>query len=125
MNYIERLKISIEGNQQTKFETFDNFFVATGYERIVIGGRGPYVEFNSTQINLDSFIISDEEYWRINSDLAYYVEYRTSSISNVKVYFQKKLVDYADYKIGLYYISPFDLLADGFKIIEKLKKGKK
>ena len=28
----------------------------------------------------------------------------------MKVYWQKKTVDYADYRVGRYYISPFDLV---------------
>ena len=35
---------------------------------------------------------------------------RSHDKSNVKVYWQKKTVDYADYRVGRYYISPFDLV---------------
>ena len=34
----------------------------------------------------------------------FYVEWRTKDQSNVKVYDQKRTVDYADYKVGLFYI---------------------
>jgi hypothetical protein len=40
----------------------------------------------------------------------------------VKVYDQKRSVDYADYKVGLYYISPFDLFVEGEAVITKLEK---
>jgi hypothetical protein len=33
-------------------------------------------------------------------------------MDNVMLYFQKRTVAYADYKVGLCYISPFDLLRD-------------
>jgi len=42
----------------------------------------------------------------------------------VKVYDQKRTVDYADYKVGLYYISPFDLYVEGEAVITKLEKKK-
>jgi hypothetical protein len=50
------------------------------------------------------------------------VEWRTKDQSNVKVYEQSKTVDYADYKVGLYYISPFDLFVGGEQVITKLEK---
>jgi hypothetical protein len=83
--------------------TISNILVASGFNRIVHGGRGDYVEFDDDQI-YKTFTIPEVERYRIDSNLVYYIEYRT--IDNVKIYFQKKLVDYADYKIGKYYISP-------------------
>jgi len=60
----------------------------------------------------------DQE-WRVNNENSYYNEFRTVDKSNVKIYFQKKRVSYASYKIGLCYISPFDLFfADGSKVID-------
>jgi len=32
--------------------------------------------------------------------------------------------DYADYKVGLYYISPFDLFVEGEAVITKMEKKK-
>lgn len=54
----------------------------------------------------------------------FFIEYRACPDSDyIKVYFQKRVVDYADYKIGKYYISPFSLhLENGEQIIEE-KKG--
>jgi hypothetical protein len=40
----------------------------------------------------------------------------------VKVYGQKRTVDYADYKVGLFYISPFDLFVEGEPVITKVEK---
>ena len=52
------------------------------------------------------------------------MEWRTKDQSNVKVYDQKRTVDYADYKVGLFYISPFDLFVEGEPVITKLEKKK-
>ena len=43
----------------------------------------------------------------------------------MKVYDQKRTVDYADYKVGLFYISPFDLFVEGEAVITKLDRKKK
>jgi hypothetical protein len=51
-----------------------------------------------------------EELYRFNDPHVYYGEYRSHDKSDVKVYWQKKTVDYADYRVGRYYISPFDLV---------------
>ncbi len=41
------------------------------------------------------------------------MEWRTKDHSNVKIYDQKRTVDYADCKVGLFYIFPFDLFVEG------------
>ena len=40
----------------------------------------------------------------------------------MKVYEQLRTVDYADYKVGLFYISPFDLFVEGKPVITELEK---
>jgi hypothetical protein len=125
MNYLERLKIPIKGNKDTIFYSLDNkIMIAKGYNRIVIGGRGPYVEFNNIQISGNILVIPEDQKWRLEkswSSKIFYIEYRTFT-NNIKVYFQKRIVDYADYKIGKFYISVFDLNVDGKAIISNISK---
>ena len=52
------------------------------------------------------------------------VAWRTKDQSNVKVYEQKRTVDYADYKVGLYFISPFDLFVEAEPVITKVERKK-
>jgi hypothetical protein len=122
-SYEERLKIPIEGSDAIAFCSLcssSGLLLATGYTKVVIGDRGPYVEFSRFQIIWLAFSLVDQ--WRVSSDVAYYVEYRSRCDANVKLYLQKKHVTYADYKVGFCYISPFDLyLLDGTVLIEKLK----
>lgn len=84
----------------------DGVLFSNGYERVVHGGRGAYVELTRNQIlvSLKSHFnqeISDE----ISSGPFYYYwldpEGRTE-----KIYWQLNTVKYADYKPGFYYISP-------------------
>jgi len=53
---------------------------------------------------------------------AIFLEWRTKDQSNVRVYDQKRTVDYADYKVELFYISPFDLFVEGEPVITKVEK---
>lgn len=125
-NYEERLKVTTRKNTIDLY-TESKLKVATGYERIVIGKRGPYVEFSSPHILVKNLYIPDDQRYRVDSQTTYYIEYKTVQ-DNVKVYLQKRTVDYADYLPGLWYISPFDLfLLDNerntlVKLIDPIRK---
>jgi len=108
-SYSERLKIPLEGDETLQLYTKSGTKVATGYERIVIGDRGPYIEFRADQIVEENFEIPEDQEYRKTDKRVYYVEARSKDDSYVKLYFQKKTVAYADYKVGMLYISPFDL----------------
>lgn len=117
----KRIKINHDGNRDFKLFTKSGELVATGYKRIVFGKRGPYIEFDKNQIIKDNIHLPAECSWRFlkkYSDTIYYYEYRTKK-DYVKIYLQKKTVNYADYKIGLCYISAFDLYDEKRKIIIK------
>jgi len=117
---VERLNIPYKfGNSELKFYTSTGLLVCQGYLRIVIGGRGPYVEFEEEAIIIENIKIPKDQEWRIDSENAFYIEFRTIDEANIKIYFQKKRVEYAAYKIGLCYVSPFDLFfTDGSRVIE-------
>jgi hypothetical protein len=125
MNYTERLKISVDGDEITDFYSKSKVFIARGYKRIVIGERGPYIEFERKNFSSESnLIIPLTESWRTKSKNVYYVEWSACpNLDNIKVYFQKRVVDYADYKIGKFYISPFDLYVNKKPVISKKVKG--
>lgn len=96
---------------------------ANGFERVVHGGRGDYVEFTGEQIvpklfQKFTFEEFDEKTCSKNVDFYYYYLYPEHN-GHVKVYYQLKTVKYADYKIGYYYVSP-SLLSDDFRDPEKL-----
>lgn len=112
-DYEKRLNIPIQGTSNIEFFTKSNIKVANGYNRIVIGERGPYIEFKKEHINRECLIPSPTQHF-------YYKEYRINP-DNVKVYFQHHYVNYADYIPGYIYISPFDLYVDGKQIILPIK----
>jgi len=84
--------------------------IAHGYKRIVHGGRGDYLEIGKDDIIDDSIEIPKGTEWRLFYDKAYYIEYRSKDICNVMIYLQKNLVNYADYEIGNYYVSPDEVV---------------
>ena len=92
--------------------------LATDYIRLVVGGRGRYIEFDKDQINWDVFSIPEEQKYRTSDkwrQIVYYIEYR-SKWTYVMLYEQLKTVNYADYKIGRYYIAIGDVVWDGTEL---------
>eukprot|EP01083_Nonionella_stella_P081073 223138_1 len=98
--------------------------IATNYTRIVYGDHGPYIEFTADHIHWDAFPNTAAK----GDSVAYYDEFYNAGDGNVKLYAQRKTVHdqpnppkgkysvhhnraegYADYKIGVYYLSPDDL----------------
>ena len=110
-SYRRRLRIAVEGDSQLQLHTSSGWPFSVGYLRVVIGGRGPYVEFTRSQIVME-LLKSDKKHY-------YYVEL-ASAEDAVKVYDQLHTVRYADYKIGRLYVSPFLLYkADGMCTIRQ------
>lgn len=84
----------------------DGALFATGYERVVHGGRGDYVELTKEQIavNLKSHFNQELPKELTNEEFFYY--WLEPEGREEKVYWQCNLVHYADYKRNFYYISP-------------------
>lgn len=105
LSYSERLTIPIDGGLDV-FATKGGLVVAKGYVRVVIGGRGPYIEFSDSQIVHGSIHVPEAQRHRIGNDMYFYDEYRSNDSCNVKLYRQKNTVSYADYQPAMWYISP-------------------
>ena len=105
----DRFKIPITGCPEISFYTKHDLLLAKGYNRIVIGGRGPYIEFSTFQIVMDNIYIPNHAKHKLQESLSYYHEYRSKDQSYVKLYFQRIGVSYADYKVGKWYIDPMCL----------------
>ena len=109
--YEPRLTIPACGLDPFEFFTPSGLRVALGFTRVVFGGRGPYLEFADAHVIRAALQIPSSEAYRLTDHLAYYVEYRSRCASFVKFYFQRRRVDYADYRPNLWYASPFELRA--------------
>jgi len=100
----------------------DGTLLSNGFCRIVHGGRGDYVEFAPYQIDKMVLVIPEDELWRTKtSSGAMYTHYRCVDDLHTKVYYQRRLVSYADYRIGFYYVSP-ETLQDFVKTTVKALK---
>lgn len=120
------IKIPEVGNNSTIFQTKSGLQLARGYSRVVFGGRGAYVEFDPNHMCHTTIHIPKNQLYRLSDLRVYYIEFRSSDESNVKVYYQLKTVSYADYKIGFFYISPTDLqLSDGTTVLTRSMENEK
>jgi len=99
-----------------ELRTKSGTLIATGYNRVVHGGRGDYVELETQHIVAENMYMPEDQKWRLSPKYmneVFYDEYRSRDDSYVKIYFQRKYVGYADYNPGMYYIAPSDLEFDG------------
>lgn len=127
------LNLSEQGNDSTKFGLNDKILFV-GYDRIVYGDHGPYLEFSLKHIKctLYSRFQNSFDYDNLPSEdyQYYYLWLYPSGFYNIKVYLQIKPVSnlpnapkrddgkkskfnrkegYADYKRGYFYIDPYQL----------------
>lgn len=128
-DYASRLRLPIV-NRQPKVTLYSasGEILASSYTRIVLGGRGPYIECLPATVNWYNFHIPSNLIWKTERSTVDYVEYR-SNRDNVKLYLQQREVDYATYKIDHIYFSPFEVYFDPdgagnlMVVIEKLQKN--
>jgi hypothetical protein len=102
----------------------DGILIATGYTRVVHGGRGQYLEIPIECAEQDYFEVVPGQEYRLTEKwkhIAYYAWYRVKE-SLEKVYFQYKKVNYADYLPGYYYVSVKNLTYEGELYTEKSDK---
>jgi len=102
-----------------KMDFYDGgLIVAVAYRRVVIGWRGPYIEFGKEDLVWNSLFMPGDQEWRQEEEWrgrVFYLEWRTREGGRM-VYEQLREVGYADYRVGMYYMSPWDL-----RTIEKEK----
>lgn len=86
--------------------------ICSKYNRIVIGDYGAFIEIMPEDIIHENIKVKNgQEYRDFDERYSKHTKYSwltTKDRSDVKIYFQKKTVDYADYVPGRYYISPYE-----------------
>ena len=86
--------------------------IATGYARIVIGDYGAYIEIPPKLIIMDNIKVKPGQDKRITDPAYKYCKYHwycPVDDESCKLYHQQRPVSYADYKPGMWYVSPFDV----------------
>lgn len=106
------LWVSIEGASNTQLATLSGTVICEGYERIVIGDYGAFIEIKPQDMRTDMLYVPREQEYRFSEQYKDRVKYywlTAKDNSNIKVYQQVRGVSYADYKAGMFYISPFEV----------------
>ena len=92
--------------------------IATGYNRIVIGDYGAYVEISPEQILQDKLMLAPGEEYRVYDERysahVKYHWYTTIVPQRIKMYFQQKTVAYADYIPGMWYVSVYEVFPEDY-----------
>lgn len=98
-HYKSKTQFDLEGNPRAVLATKQGLIVCRGYTRVVVGDYGPYIEFSPEQ--------KGEAVPKTGSGGNKYNWLRTAD--GTKVYEQLGEVAYADYRSGMYYVSPEDV----------------
>jgi phosphatidylserine/phosphatidylglycerophosphate/cardiolipin synthase-like enzyme len=72
-------------------QTRASLHVAKGHTRIVIGGRGPFIEFLPGHLIWDNLLIPDDEKYQLDhlcKDQVYYVGWRTKCVTELSIRFR-------------------------------------
>ncbi len=100
----------LHGNPDERLYTHSGTLVAYGYKRIVIGDYGAFIEMTREQMVRESICAKKGEEYRYKDPKfrtsVKYFWYTSKDQSDIKIYHQQQQVNYADYKVGRFYISP-------------------
>lgn len=105
---------NMTGDEAMPLFSLDGMQLCRGYDRIVIGDYGAFVEISPEYILQNNLCCKVGQEYRITDErYAKNVKYlwlTAADNSDCKIYLQKKQVDYADYVPGMYYISPYEVV---------------
>lgn len=82
--------------------------IATGFNRIVIGDYGAFLEIPDDAMVKENVRIKPGTERRTTFEYAKYLWYEPRDGSQCKLYFQQRTVEYADYRVGMWYVSPHE-----------------
>ena len=91
--------------------TLNGTLICKNFDRIVIGDYGAYIEFSSDQANKKNFIIAPGQEYRLEPRYSNvkYIWLTINDDSEIKIYYQKNTVSYADYIPKKYYVSVYEV----------------
>ena len=101
------------GDSVACLRTMAGTVIARGYSRIVIGDYGAFLEISSDNICKEVLQCKKGQEYRCEdsrfADTVKYIWLTVNDDSDCKIYWQRKTVSYADYRPGMYYISPYEV----------------
>ena len=93
--------------------THNGIKLSEGFERVVIGDYGAYIEYDLSQVPKGEKYIYEtgeeyrvQPYWRNRVKYIWY----TTEQHDCKIYWQLKTVSYADYKTKKFFVSPYEIM---------------
>jgi len=92
--------------------TINKTLICNDFNRVVIGDYGAFIEFLSEQANKDAFIIAPGQEYRLlpRYNNVKYIWLTILDDSNIKIYYQRNTVKYADYIPKRYYVSVHEVI---------------
>lgn len=107
-------ELDVEGNYNVKVFTREGTLIFIGYKRIVVGDYGAFIEVGKDQLVGSNIQIKEGQEYRVK-DRKYknsvkYVWLTAKDDSDIKIYYQKKKVVYADYIPEYFYVSPYEII---------------
>jgi len=112
--YIENIPkfLKLDGDSIALY-TSNGMCICNGYDRIVVGDYGAFIEYNKSQAISENYMIKKGQEYRIyDNKYSKSVKYHWYTIkdgSDVKIYWQRRKVNYADYLPNRYYVSPHEV----------------
>lgn len=94
-------------------KTLNGTMISNRFERVVIGDYGAFIEFKEEDLCKEKIVVKAGQEYRVTNpryaDKVKYIWLTVSDDSDVKLYYQKRCVTYADYKRGMFYVSPHQI----------------
>ena len=111
--YEKTIPVTLLESNCVELYSLKGVMVSTGYSIITIGDYGAYIEVLKDQMVRENICVKKGEEYRYR-EAAYvnkvkYYWYTSKDSSDIKIYYQQRTVDYADYKPSMFYISPFEV----------------
>lgn len=91
--------------------TVNGSLICNTFDRIVKGDYGAFIEFSNEQANKNLFIIAPGQEYRLEPryNNVKYIWLTIDDGSQIKIYYQKNTVSYADYLPKKYYVSVYEV----------------
>lgn len=115
--YLSRFDMIFSSDPKLPFCNKAGTLIAEGWNKIVVGDYGAYMEFSPEHMN---HAMIKNKWTGKPSRPVKYIWMETKDAEKTKIYFQQGPVLYADYIPGMYYISPMDIYLYGKRLYEPL-----
>lgn len=113
--YLEDLPelLTLEGDKGFKIYTNKGTLISEGYNRIVIGDYGAFLEFGRSMLVIENIRVKEGQEYRMKDpkykNIVKFVWLTSKDDSDIKIYYQRRPVSYADYRLGMFYVSPYEV----------------